>query len=221
MLLGDREARPDRLARGRRRGPWRRGLRRCARTRRRDRRCRRWRSRSSRRRAHSRRRSASRVIAILATSEPDFGSVSAKAAIASPARVRLSQCALLGVAEQADRAGAEPLHGEGEIGKPVVARERLAHEAERAHVERGGRVGIGRGVREPAVAAEAFARDRGRRRRRRRDRPAGWPRTSARCVGQRAMAVGEERPGEEGLSGISLVMRGLDPRIHADGPFQT
>ena len=111
----------------------------------------------------------------------------------------LEPAALLGAAEQADRAGAEPLHGEGEIGEAVVARQRLAHEAERAHIERGGRVGIGRGVREPAVAAEAS------------DKIAAGGIDVAmidRQIGrapaldrlrQRAMAVGEERPGEEGL----------------------
>ena len=66
----------------------------------------------------------------------------------------LEPVALLGVAEQADRPGAEALHGEGEIGKAVVARQRFADEAERAHIERCRRVGIGRGMREPAVAAE-------------------------------------------------------------------
>ncbi len=35
-----------------------------------------------------------------------------------------------------DRAGAEPLHGEGEIREPVVPSQDLAAEAERAHVER-------------------------------------------------------------------------------------
>ena len=66
----------------------------------------------------------------------------------------LEPFALLGIAEQADRPGAEALHGESEIGQPVVARQRLADEAERAHVERCRRVGIGRSMREPAVAAE-------------------------------------------------------------------
>ena len=111
----------------------------------------------------------------------------------------LEPVALLGVAEQADRPGAEALHGEGEIGKPIVARQRFADEAERAHVERGRRVGIGRGVREPAVAAEllheiaagridvaVIGRQVGR-----------APPLDA--FGQRAMAIGEERPAEETL----------------------
>ena len=38
-------------------------------------------------------------------------------------------------AEQRDRAGAEPLHGEGEVGEPVAERQDFAGEAERAHVE--------------------------------------------------------------------------------------
>ena len=65
-------------------------------------------------------------MSMLATSEPERGSDSAKAEIAAPARVRSSQSLLLRRAEQADRAGAEPLHGEGEIGEPVVTRQRLA-----------------------------------------------------------------------------------------------
>ena len=107
--------------------------------------------------------------------------------------------ALLGIAEQADRPGAEALHGEGEIGQAIVARQGLADEAERAHVERCRRVGIGRGVGEPAVAAELLheiaaggidvamiGRQVGR-----------APLLEA--CGQRAMAVGEERPAEESL----------------------
>ena len=42
--------------------------------------------------------------------------------------------ALLGRAEEGDRARAEALHGEGEIGQSVVAGERFAREAERAHI---------------------------------------------------------------------------------------
>ena len=38
-------------------------------------------------------------------------------------------------AEERDRAGAEPLHREGEVGEPVAERQDLAREAERAHVE--------------------------------------------------------------------------------------
>ena len=119
--------------------------------------------------------------------------------MAWPVRVRLSQSALFGIAEQADRPGAEALHGEGEIGKPVVPRQRFANQAERAHVERRGRVGIGRGVRQPAIAAEPGHQiaaggvdvavvDRQVRRAPALDR-----------FRQRAVAVGEERPGEEGL----------------------
>ena len=90
---------------------------------------------------------------MLATSEPDFGSVSAKAAMASPRARLLQPRALLGRAEERDRAGAEPLHGEGEIGEAVVAGERLAREAERAHIGRAVAVG-GRGVIQTTVAAE-------------------------------------------------------------------
>ncbi len=107
--------------------------------------------------------------------------------------------ALLGIAEQADRAGAEALHGESEIRQAIVTRQRLANEAERAHVERCRRVGIGRGVREPAVAAELLHQI-----------AAGGIDVAVICrqvgraplleaSGQRAMAVGEERPAEKSL----------------------
>ena len=162
------------------RGPWRRGLRRCARTPHRGRRCRRWRSRSSRRRAHNRRR---RAVAVMR----DVGDVGAGLLLGQreggdgvAAARALEPVALLGVAEQADRPGAEALHGEGEIGEPVVARQRLADQAERAHVERlparRDRARYARASRR----GRALAPDRGRRHRRRHDRPADWPRTSAR-----------------------------------------
>ena len=105
---------------------------------------------------------------------------------------------LLRRAEQADRAGAEPLHGEGEIGEPVMARQRLAGEAQRAHVERAGIGGIDRRRLQPAVAAElchqlaAGGVDVVMR-----DRQVG----RAPCVqplGEIAVAILEERPGEEG-----------------------
>ena len=75
---------------------------------------------------------------MLATSEPERGSDSAKAEIALPRRVFSSHFFCSSRAEQADRAGAEPLHGEGEVGEPVMPRQRLARDAERAHVERRG-----------------------------------------------------------------------------------
>jgi hypothetical protein len=57
-------------------------------------------------------------------------------------------------AEQADGARSERLHGEGEIGEPIMARERFAHDAERAHVKRDRRIGVDGGMHEPTVAAE-------------------------------------------------------------------
>jgi hypothetical protein len=60
------------------------------------------------------------------------------------------------VAEEADGAGAQPLHGEGEIGQPVVTRQRLAGQAERAHVEGRGILRVYGGRLEPAVAAQFF-----------------------------------------------------------------
>jgi hypothetical protein len=63
-------------------------------------------------------------------------------------------CLLLRRAEQRNRAGAEPLHGEGEVRQAVVAGQRLACQAQRAHVERAAGIGIGRGMRKPSVAAE-------------------------------------------------------------------
>ena len=146
----------------------RRALRRCGRTRHRSRRCRRWRSRSSRRRARSRRRRARAVMAMLATSEPDAGSDSAKAAIACRR------------ASSAARPRAAPSLPNREIGpapSPCMAKAKSASpswrasvsrvEAERAHVERRAVVG-------PARSAPASRRGRaapparGRRHRRRR-----------------------------------------------------
>ena len=64
--------------------------------------------------------------------------VNANAAIAVPARVCFSQCRWSAVPNRLIGAGAKPLHGESEIGEPIMARQRLANEAERAHVERAG-----------------------------------------------------------------------------------
>ncbi len=105
--------------------------------------------------------------------------------------------ALLHIAKQADRAGAQPLHGEGEVGEAVVARQRFAHQTERAHIERRGDQRIGRSVHEPAVAAELGDQlaacgidiaviDR------QMDRAPALD-----GIGQRAMALGEKRPGQE------------------------
>ena len=85
---------------------------------------------------------------IAATSEPASGSDSANAAIFSPAATAGRYSALqLVVAEQRDRAAAEALHREREVGQRVVVGERLAREAQRAHVER-----LGHGVVEPPVS---------------------------------------------------------------------
>ena len=106
--------------------------------------------------------------------------------------------ALFGIAEQADRPGTQALHGEGEIGQPIVARQRLAHQTQRAHIERRGRVRIGRGVRQQAIAAKS-----------RHEIAAGdvhigvVDRQVCRAPAldvfrQRAMALFKERPREEG-----------------------
>src|SRR5215467_8024798 len=58
------------------------------------------------------------------------------------------------VAEQADGAGTEPLHGKGEIRKPVMASERFADEAEAADIECARSIWIDRRMHQPAVAAE-------------------------------------------------------------------
>src|SRR2546430_1980470 len=54
--------------------------------------------------------------------------------------------------EQGDGAGAEPLHGEGEVGDAGVACQRLADEGEGAHVEAA--VAVGDAVAQPACLAE-------------------------------------------------------------------
>jgi hypothetical protein len=106
---------------------------------------------------------------------------------------------LLGRAEQAERAGAEPLHGEGEIGEPIMAGERLARDAQRTHVERAWIVGVDGRRLQPAVPAELAHQ-----------LAAGGIDVMvidgqvlcAPCLqplGQLAMAVLEERPGEETL----------------------
>ena len=108
--------------------------------------------------------------------------------------------------EQTDRAAAEPLHGKREIGEAGKARQDLAHEAERAHVQAvvhaaaGGRhrmaqkpglgemrdehpaggVDIGRALVEIGQSAGGKALD---------------------LIGQRAVALVEERPGEEAAIG--------------------
>ena len=181
--LGDRQARRCRPARGRPTAPWRPAPRRCARRRRRGRRCRRWRSRSSRRRGHSRRRRASRVMSMAATSEPERGSDSAKAAIALPgARPRRATRCCSGVPNRLIAPGAEPLHGEGEVGQPVVPRQRLAGEAERAHVERRGIGRVDRRRLQPAVAPEHRHQLAAGRVDVVMRRPAGSPRTTPRAL---------------------------------------
>jgi len=58
------------------------------------------------------------------------------------------------VAEQADRPCAEPLHRKGEVGQPVMPRQRLARDAQRAHVERRRRIAIHRRRQQPAACAQ-------------------------------------------------------------------
>ena len=132
---------------------------------------------------------------------------------------------LVGRAEERERTGAEALHREGEIGEPVVARERLAAEAEGPDVE-GLRVsGVDGGRLEPAVRAKAARRDRGRPRRCRDDRAARAPRpsrpalrhgcggaargTASRDRSGRPSIALEDRffPGGEGLEGAGEVLR--------------
>ena len=48
-------------------------------------------------------------------------------------------------AGEADRAGTQPLHREGEIGEPFVPGERLARQAERARIDLLARAAIGAG----------------------------------------------------------------------------
>ena len=130
--------------------------RRCGRTRSRSRRCRRWRSRSSRRRARIVAVRGAPRIASAATSEPASGSDSANAAIASPARRAADSarcCSSVPARVIAPRAQA--LHGEGEIGEAVVARQRLADAGRRARVDQVGRAAVG-------GAADRIARPAGR-----------------------------------------------------------
>lgn len=70
-----------------------------------------------------------------ATSEPDCGSVSAKAAIALPAGQPQPPGALRIGSEKRNRTRAQPLHGKGKIRQPVMAREGFADQAERAQIQ--------------------------------------------------------------------------------------
>jgi hypothetical protein len=76
------------------------------------------------------------VVAMAATSDPASASDSAKAAIRLAFSHRRQDAGLqLVAAVEADRRAAQALHGEGEVGEPVLIGERLADEAERTHVE--------------------------------------------------------------------------------------
>ena len=72
----------------------------------------------------------------LATSEPDCGSVKAKAEMASPDRVLGQPVRFLGIrAEEGNRAGAEPLHGKGKVGEAVMAGQSFPDQAQAAHIK--------------------------------------------------------------------------------------
>ena len=90
-------------------------------------------------------------------------------------------------AGNADRAGAEPLHGEGEIGEPVARGQNLAGEAERAHVERLGQPAIGRRHDRLQEAGLAQRRD---------PRPAGGVDIVMRQAGQGGVGPGGKLSGE-------------------------
>ena len=75
------------------------------------------------------------VVAVAATSEPEPGSVRAKAEIARALARPLQPAPLRGGAEQRHRPHAQPLHGKGEIGQPVVPRQGLADQAQRADIQ--------------------------------------------------------------------------------------
>ena len=185
-----------------RRCPARPALRRCGRRRSRHRRCRRSRSTSSRRRARSCRRRAGRRSVMAATSEPASGSESAKAAIMLAARTAGSTALLHARrAGKRDRAGAEPLHGEGEIGEAVVHRR-----ASRAAMQSGARIDSSP---RPAVGRRHAVRRAARRRRASRTRrrqaasdvrmidavePAGRAIQRSSSLGEGAMRRAEERP---------------------------
>ena len=92
-------------------------------------------------------------VVIAATSEPAAGSDSANAAIALPCCHGRQPARLLRfAARERDRAAAEALQREREVGEAVVVGERLAHDAKRARVERGERAAVRR---RNAMAQEA------------------------------------------------------------------
>ena len=66
-------------------------------------------------------------------------------------------CLLVGCAKQRDRTGAETLHGESEVGQPVVTRQRLADQARGCAHPAAGLVRIDSRVLKPADRAPALA----------------------------------------------------------------
>ena len=69
---------------------------------------------------------------------------------------------LRGRPEQRDRPGSQPLHGKGEIRQPVMARQRLADQAQAAHVQHTARRVDGRVPQEPRLAHRRHQRAAGR-----------------------------------------------------------
>ena len=113
--------------------------RRCARTRNRNRRCRRWRSRSCSRRAPnaspSRTRATSSAPRRRNRRRARTAQTPRSPRRAPPRAATASRCASL--SGERDRAAAQSLHRECEIGQAVVVGERLARHAQRARIERG------------------------------------------------------------------------------------
>ena len=91
---------------------------------------------------------------MLATSDPERGSDSAKAEIALPARVRSSQRCCSGVPNRLIAPVPSPCMAKAKSASPSCLRQRLAGDAQRAHIKRTRIAGVDRRRLQPAVAAQ-------------------------------------------------------------------
>ena len=147
---------------------------------------------------------------------PTSASVRAKAAMAVPARVlREPGARVARRSEQRNRTGAKALHGEREVGKPVMARQSLARQRQSAHVEARSPSSAPAPWLQPAVAPKARLPARGRRHRHRDDRRRerfGAPSVEPARIGHDDARL-EERPVEETRVGLAVASVPREPRL--------
>ena len=175
-------------------------LRRCGRRSRRSRRCRRWRCRFSRRPAPIRRRRASADMRDVGGVRSAFRLGQREGGDRLAARdLRQPFALLLDRSEQADRARAEPLHGEGEIGEAAMAGEGLAAIA-RLRTSGAISPSATHSLRKPALPSSRPAPGMRHRHRRRGASSRLSPAPLLEPLGQLAVARLEERPVERQIS---------------------